>query len=119
MEILGFTFTLMTLFLHVYFFILETFLWTTPLGLRVFKMKKETAISSQILAANQGVYNALLAAGLLFSLLIPDVASAMAIRIFCLSYIVIVGCYGAYSLKNFIIFLIQALPALLALLCYL
>ncbi len=81
-------------------------------------MKKETALSSKILAANQGVYNALLASGLLLSLLIPDVASAMAIRKFCLSYIVIVGCYGAYSMKNIIVFHIQALPALIALFCY-
>ena len=118
MEILGLIFTLTALLLHLYFFILETFLWTTPIALRTFKMKKEVAISSEVLAANQGVYNALLAAGLLLSFFIPDADSAMAIRKYCLSYIVIVGCYGAYSLKNIRVFLVQALPALLALLCY-
>lgn len=78
-------------------------------------MKKEVALSSKVLAANQGVYNALLASGLLLSFFIQDATSAIAIRKYCLSYIVIVGCYGAYSLKNGVVFLIQALPALIAL----
>jgi putative membrane protein len=118
MKILALTFTLITALLHLYFFILETFLWTTPFGLKVFKMKKEVAISSKALAANQGVYNAVLALGLLFSFFIQDATSGMAIRKFCLTYIVIVGCYGAYSLKNWVVFFIQALPALIALFCY-
>lgn len=79
-------------------------------------MKESAALSSQVLAANQGLYNALLAAGLLLSLFIHDPASAMAIRRYCLAFVIIVGCYGAYSLKSYKVFAIQAFPAIIALL---
>jgi putative membrane protein len=118
METIALIFTVITALLHGYFFILETFLWTTPTGLRTFHMKQEVANSSKVLAANQGLYNGMLAAGLLFSLLISDAASAIAIRQYCLFFIVVVGCYGAYSLKSLKVFVIQALPAIIALVAY-
>lgn len=115
METIALIFTLITALLHGYFFILETFLWTTPIGLKVFHMKEEAANSSKVLAANQGVYNAMLAVGLLLSLVIVDAASAMALRRFCLCYIIVVGCYGSYSLKSSKVLAIQVLPAIIAL----
>ena len=113
MEILAFIFTLITALLHGYFFILEMFLWTAPIGLRTFHMKEEAAHSSKVLAANQGVYNGMLAVGLLLSLVLPDALGALAIRLYCLGFVVVVGCYGSYSLKSLKVFAIQALPALI------
>lgn len=115
MGIITFIFTLITALLHGYFLILEMFLWKAPIGLRTFHMKKEVAASSEVLAANQGLYNGMLAAGLLVSLIISDPVSAMAIRRYCLIFVIAVGCYGSYSLKNFKVFIIQALPAIIAL----
>ena len=115
MAMISSIFTGLACLLHFYFFILETFLWTKPVGLKVFKMNLEKANSSKVLAANQGVYNAMLALGLLVSFFIPDADSSMALRIYCLSFIVIVGIYGWYSLKSFKVFIIQSLPALIAL----
>lgn len=118
MEIIAIVFTAITALLHAYFFVLETFLWTTPFGLKTFRMSKEKAEFSKVLAANQGVYNVLLAIGLLASFLISDLPSAIAIRVFCLCFIIAVGCYGWYSLKSFKVFAIQALPAIIALAAY-
>ena len=115
METIAIIFTAITGLLHGYFLILEMFLWTTPTGLRIFHMNEEKAKSSKVLAANQGLYNGMLALGLFISLFISDAASAMAIRRYCLCFIIAVGCYGAYSLKNFKVFTIQALPAIIAL----
>jgi putative membrane protein len=115
METIALIFTLISGLLHVYFFILEMFLWTTPTGLRIFHMKAEVAQSCKVLAANQGLYNGMLAVGLFLSLCIPEAASAMAIRRFCLGYIIVVGSYGGYSLKSYKVFAIQAVPAIIAL----
>lgn len=109
-------FTLLTAILHVYFFVLESFLWTKPYGIKLFRMNYDFAKASSKLAANQGVYNLLLALGLFLSFIIPDQTIAFSIRLYVLAFVVIVGCYGWYSLKNIKIFLFQALPALIALL---
>lgn len=101
--------------LHGFFCILEMFLWTKPTGLKIFHMKEEVAKTSKTLAANQGLYNGMLALGLFISLIIQDPATAMAIRIYCLCFIIVVGCYGSYSLKSFKVFALQALPAMIAL----
>lgn len=77
-------------------------------------MKEEKAISSQVLAANQGLYNGMLAAGLLFSLFLPEGAGATALRLYCLAFVIVVGCCGGYSLKSYKVLMIQALPALIA-----
>src|SRR6478672_11473296 len=110
METIALIFTIMTCLLHGCFFILEMFLWANPIGLKVFHQKKATANSSKLLAANQGLYNLMLAFGLFVSFFLPGNAS-VAIRIYCLFFVTVVGCYGAYSLKNYKVFAIQALPA--------
>lgn len=96
--------------LHLGFLVLEMFLWTRPLGLKVFRQSREKAELSRVLAANQGLYNGFLAAGLIWSLggRRVDVAA------FFLVCVVVAGAYGAVTV-NRRIFLIQALPALLAL----
>lgn len=113
MTALAITFTVITALLHVYFFVLESFLWTKPIGLKVFRMSSVQAQQSQVLAANQGVYNGLLALGLLLSFYLPH-ESGTAVRLYCLAFIAIVSLYGWYSV-SFRIFLIQGVPALIAL----
>ncbi len=93
--------------LHVYFMILEMFYWDKPYGMKVFRMKKEQAESSKILAQNQGLYNGFLAAGLLWAAIWQNQSIAM----FFLTCVFIAGVYGAYSTKNKRIFYVQGLPA--------
>jgi putative membrane protein len=96
--------------LHVYILILEMFLWQTPRGLRSFGTTPETARSSAKLAANQGLYNGFLAAGLLFALIWADRPAL----IFFLACIVVAGLYGGLTVNRRII-VVQAAPAVLAL----
>jgi putative membrane protein len=98
---------------HLYFMVLEMFLWQTPLGLQTFHNTAEFAQKSAPLAANQGLYNGFLAAGLLFSLVHPA-ARSRAVRSFFLGCVVVAGIYGALTAIPSIFF-IQALPALIAL----
>jgi putative membrane protein len=100
--------------LHVYFLVLEMFLWTTPYGLKTFGNTLEKAQASAVLAANQGLYNGFLAAGLLWGLLHPAAAMAFQIKTFFLLCVIVAGLYGAYSVSRKIL-LVQALPAALAL----
>jgi len=100
--------------LHVWFLVLEMVLWTRPLGLRTFRQSLEKAQASAVLAANQGLYNGFLAAGLLWGLVYPDPAPALHIKSFFLACVVVAGAYGAWSVNRRILF-VQALPALLAL----
>jgi putative membrane protein len=100
--------------LHVYFLILEMFLWTRPLGLKTFRNTQEKANDSAVLAANQGLYNGFLAAGLLWGLLHPTPAFAFQIKVFFLLCVIAAGAYGAYSVSRRILFA-QAAPAALAL----
>jgi putative membrane protein len=100
--------------LHVYFLILEMFLWTRPLGLKTFRNSVEKATESAVLAANQGLYNGFLAAGLVWGLLHPNPAFAFQIKVFFLLCVVIAGAYGAYSVSRRILF-VQAAPAAVAL----
>jgi putative membrane protein len=99
---------------HVYFLILEMFLWTKPAGLRVFGMTPEKAADSAALAANQGLYNGFLAAGLIWGLVQPTPAFAFQIKVFFLLGVIIAGVYGAVSVSRKILFA-QALPAVIAL----
>lgn len=115
MATISLIFTALTGLLHLYFFVLEAFLWTKPIGMKTFKISQEFANASRVLAANQGVYNCLLGLGLLLSFFITDPASAIAVRRYCLGFVIIVGCYGAYSLRSFKVLALQALPALIAL----
>ncbi len=100
--------------LHAWFLVLEMFLWTRPKGLKTFKMTPERAEATAVLAANQGLYNGFLAAGLVWSLLASSPEVAHQARIFFLACVIVAGLYGAWSV-NRRIFFIQALPALLAL----
>jgi putative membrane protein len=100
--------------LHVYFLILEMFLWTKPLGLKTFRNSQEKANDSAVLAANQGLYNGFLAAGLFWGLFHAAPAFAFQIKVFFLLCVIVAGVYGAYSVSRRIL-LVQAAPAALAL----
>jgi putative membrane protein len=101
--------------LHVYFLALEMFFWTRPLGLKVFGNSPEKAADSAVLAANQGLYNGFLAAGLGWGLVQPNPAFAFQIKIFFLLCVTVAGIYGAATVSVRIL-LVQAAPAVLALL---
>ena len=101
---------LLVALLHLYFLVLEMFLWTRPLGLKTFRNTPEKAEVTRVLAANQGLYNGFLAAGLLYA----AITGSREFALFFLACVVVAGLYGAYSV-NKRIFLVQALPALLAL----
>ena len=100
--------------LHIYFLILEMFLWTKPKGLKIFRQSLENAKSSAVLAANQGLYNGFLAAGLLWSLIHPSPEISKQLQCFFLACVLMAGLYGGYSVGKKIA-LIQALPAAVAL----
>lgn len=95
---------------HIGFMILESFLWTKPLGLKVFGMKPEMALATKVLAQNQGLYNGFLAAGLFWGAFSGDIK----ISVFFLSCVVIAGIVGGMTASLNIIF-VQALPAVVAL----
>lgn len=96
--------------LHLWFLILEMFLWTRPLGRRTFGNDVEFAEASKALAANQGLYNGFLAAGLVWGL-VTDRAD---VQVFFLVCVVVAGGYGALTVSARIL-LVQALPALVTL----
>lgn len=98
--------------LHLYFLALEMFFWTKPLGLRVFGSKPEFAEASKVLAANQGLYNGFLAAGLLWGLSLGS--GGRAIELFFLGCVVVAGVFGALTVSRKILF-VQAVPAAIAL----
>ena len=98
--------------LHLGFFILETFFWTRPLGKRIFRLDEENTQATASLALNQGVYNAFLAAGLVWGLL--GGPSAFQIKVFFLSCIVVAGIVGGLTAKRSILWM-QAVPGLVAL----
>lgn len=100
--------------LHLYFLVLEMFLWTKPRGLKTFGNTLEKAQASAVLAANQGLYNGFLAAGLVWGLLHPDPAFAFQIKVFFLLCVAAAGAYGAATVSRKIL-MVQALPAALAL----
>ena len=97
---------------HFYILILEMFIWTKPAGLRAFGLTPEFAEQTAVLAANQGLYNGFLAAGLIWSLIRG--ADGFALRVFFLSCVIVAGVFGGITAKPSIIY-VQAAPALLAL----
>src|SRR3954451_8498352 len=98
---------------HLYFLVLEMFLWTKPAGLKAFGQTQEQAEASRVLAANQGLYNGFLAAGLAWSLLAgPGVERPL--RTFFLLCVVVAGIYGGLTASRKIL-VVQGLPAALAL----
>ena len=100
---------LIVAFLHVYFMIMEMFLWTKPAGMKVFGLTPETAASSKVLAMNQGLYNGFLAAGLLWG----AHGGGRAVALFFLGFVIIAGVFGGIT-ANRKILLVQALPGLIA-----
>lgn len=96
--------------LHVWFLVLEMFLWTRPLGLKTFRNSPEKAEMSKVLAANQGLYNGFLAAGLAWGL----VAGSQPFKQFFLGCVIVAGAYGAWSVSRRILW-VQAAPAAAAL----
>jgi len=97
---------------HFYFLILEMFLWTKPKGIKTFGLKSKTfAEDTKVLAANQGLYNGFLAAGLIYSLVIED----KNLSILFLVFVTIAAIYGSYSTQKVRLFYIQGIPALIAL----
>lgn len=99
---------------HLVFLYLEMFLWTTPTGLKTFGMTKDVAESSKTLAANQGLYNGFLAAGLIWGILHPDLVFGRQIMTFFLACVIVAGVYGGLTVKRTIL-MVQALPALISL----
>ena len=100
---------------HIYILFLEMFLWTKPKGMKVFGTTPEQAESSKALAANQGLYNGFLSAGLIWGLMHPVAETGIQIQIFFLICIIAAGIYGGLTAKRSIMF-VQGLPALIALL---
>ena len=96
--------------LHLYFLVLEMVLWTRPLGLKTFRNTPEKAETTRVLAANQGLYNGFLAAGLLWGL----VTAQWNVVVFFLLCVVVAALYGAWSVSRRI-FYVQGVPAIAAL----
>jgi putative membrane protein len=99
--------------LHVYILVLEMFLWDKPPGLRAFKQTLEAARASKTLAANQGLYNGFLAAGLGWGLSLG--AAGHGVELFFLGCVLVAGVYGGLTASRKILF-VQALPAAVGLL---
>jgi len=100
--------------LHVYFLVLEMFLWRTPFGRRTFQTTPDVAESSAVLAANQGLYNGFLAAGLFWALIWFGIPGGRAVLTFFLGCVIVAGIYGAATVSRRIL-LVQAVPAAVAL----
>jgi len=98
--------------LHAYFLVLEMFLWDKPTGLRTFGHSAEHAAASKVLAANQGLYNGFLAAGLVWGLTLGSAGTS--VKVFFLVCVIVAGVYGAATAAKKILF-VQALPAAIAL----
>ncbi len=97
---------------HLYFLILEMFLWTKPKGIKTFGLKSKTfAEETKVLAANQGLYNGFLSVGLLYAVIQNDVKTAILFLIF----VTLAGIYGSYSTKKIRLFYVQGIPAIIAL----
>ena len=112
MSTIEFTVLIIIALLHIYFLILEMFLWEKPVGLRTFGHTKEQAATTSVLAANQGLYNGFLAAGIIWGMLLGE--NGKSILLFLLTCILIAGVYGGFTASRKIFF-VQALPALIGL----
>lgn len=110
MAVLADTVTALVALLHLGFLVLEMFLWTTPFGRKVFRQSAEQAQATRVLAANQGLYNGFLAAGLAWGLM----AGSQPFKVFFLACVIVAGAYGAWSVSRRI-FWVQAAPAAVAL----
>ncbi|KRG70132.1 DUF1304 domain-containing protein [Pseudoxanthomonas dokdonensis] len=100
--------------LHLYFLVLEMFLWTRPIGLKTFRNTLEKAETTRVLAANQGLYNGFLAAGLLWALQTQQ----WNVVLFFLGCVIVAAGYGAWSVSRRILY-VQGVPAIAAMLAVL
>jgi putative membrane protein len=98
--------------IHVYILVLEMFLWDTKTGRKAFNLTADFARETRVLAANQGLYNGFLAAGLIWGLWLGD--GGYEVRIFFLTCVLVAGVFGAVTASRKILY-VQALPALIAL----
>lgn len=98
--------------LHLYFLVLEVFLWDKPIGLRIFAQTAEEAAIRKTLAANQGIYNAFLAIGLLWGLVQGQAGHQ--IKVFFLLCVIVAGAFGGMLVSRKIL-IIQAIPAIITL----
>ncbi|TAL34517.1 MAG: DUF1304 domain-containing protein [Spirochaetes bacterium] len=96
---------------HVYILVLEMFLWEKPAGRKAFRLTPEFAKASRVLAANQGLYNGFLSAGLAWGLMLG--ADGIHVRIFFLGCVIVAGVFGALTASRKILY-VQALPAAIA-----
>lgn len=113
MEYLAIGLVLLVAIEHIYILILEMFLWTSARARRAFGMSKEEAESTKVLAANQGLYNGFLAAGLLWGLAHSHAEFAFQVQVFFLGCVMVAAVYGAATAKKSIL-IVQGLPATLA-----
>ena len=113
MEYLAIALVLLVAIEHAYILVLEMFLWTTPRARKAFGMSKEDAESTKVLAANQGLYNGFLAAGLVWGLVHSQAEFAFQIQVFFLACVIVAAVYGAATAKKSIL-IVQGLPATLA-----
>ena len=112
MKTLAFIFTIIVAIEHIYFLILEMFFWTKPRTIKSFGIKSAAfAEETKILAANQGLYNGFIAAGIIFAILTGN----QSFVIFFLICVTIAGIYGSYSTKQIKLFYAQSIPAIIAL----
>ena len=111
MSLLANAVVLLVAVLHVYILVLEMFLWDKPMGLKAFRNTPEKAAETKVLAANQGLYNGFLAAGLFWGLALGD-AAGFSVKIFFLLCVAIAGLYGAATAARMILY-IQTVPAAL------
>ena len=110
MDVIAAVLVVLVAALHAYFLVLEMFLWTKPLGLKTFRNTPEKAEATRVLAANQGLYNGFLAAGLFWGML----TAQWDVVVFFLLCVIVAALYGAWSV-NKRIFFVQGLPAIAAL----
>lgn len=103
---------LLVALLHVYILVLEMFLWDKPRGLKAFRLTPEFAAQTKVLAANQGLYNGFLAAGLFWGLFLGP--QGFAVQVFFLLCVLVAGLYGGATASRRILF-IQAVPAVVGL----
>ena len=114
MTIASHVLTALVAVLHLYFLVLEMFLWTGPVGQNTFRRTAAQQQETKVLAANQGLYNGFLAAGLIWGL----VAGRRDVKVFFLACVIAAGVYGGLTAKTTILYT-QGAPALLALLAVL
>lgn len=112
MAVLTHILVVLVILLHVYFLILEMFLWDKPFGLKTFGHTQESATASKTLAMNQGLYNGFIAAGLLWGMSLGPAGTS--IKIFFLSCVIVAGVFGGLTASRKIL-MVQALPGVLAL----